>query len=341
MKSLIRIFFILLLPCAVAAGTYLFLEQAFLKPVAPGDSQKVLFEIQSDRSFRDVCKQLEAQGFVQYWWTLDIISRVRKKDTEIKAGEYEISRGMSAKEIMDIFISGKAYQRMVTVREGMSVWEIGPEVEKQSLMSAAEFEGAVTNPELMKLAGLPSDAKSFEGYLFPETYGFTRPTTPRKVLMTMFELGMKKWSGEFQEKADKLRMSRHEILTLASIIEKESGSNISEQPLISSVFHNRLKQGMKLQADPTVIYGIENFDGNLTKNHLETPSPYNTYLNFGLPPGPIANPGETAIRAALFPAESNFLYFVGNGQGGHEFSETLQEHNEAVKQYQLGLPGGQ
>ena len=150
----------------------------------------------------------------------------------------------------------------------------------------------------------------------------------------MLEEGEKRWIPEFTERADLLRMSRHEVLTFASIVEKESG-NTSEQPLVSSVFHNRLQQGMRLQSDPTVIYGVPNFDGNLTKAHLETVTPYNTYTNPGLPPGPIANPGESAIRATLFPAQTNFLFFVADGKGGHVFSTTLAEHNEAVRRYQI------
>jgi UPF0755 protein len=128
-------------------------------------------------------------------------------------------------------------------------------------------------------------------------------------------------------------MSRHEVLTLASIIQKETG-RLEEMPLISSVFHNRLKKGMMLQADPTVIYAIADFDGNLTKAHLQTDSPYNTYMHFGLPPGPIANPGDDAVRAALYPIESDYLYFVADGTGGHMFNTTLDEHNRAVNDMQ-------
>jgi UPF0755 protein len=131
-------------------------------------------------------------------------------------------------------------------------------------------------------------------------------------------------------------MTKHQILTLASIIEKESG-NAEEQPIVASVFHNRLKKGMRLQSDPTVIYGIPNFNGNITKADLQTPTPYNTYVIAGLPPGPIANPGLTAIKAALYPAETNYFYFVGNGKGKHIFSENLDRHNQAVNVFQRGI----
>jgi UPF0755 protein len=145
----------------------------------------------------------------------------------------------------------------------------------------------------------------------------------------------KQWQPEWTQRVQIIEMTKHDILTLASIIEKESG-NFDEQPVISSVFHNRLKKGMRLQADPTVIYGIKDFNGNITKKDLMTLTPYNTYMVEGLPPGPIANPGLSAIKAALYPTDTNFLYFVGNGEGKHIFSESLEKHNEAVNRYQRG-----
>jgi UPF0755 protein len=144
------------------------------------------------------------------------------------------------------------------------------------------------------------------------------------------------WSDDWNLRLIELQMTKHQVLTLASIIEKESG-NSEEQPLVSSVFHNRLARGMRLQSDPTVIYGITNFNGNITKADLQTLTPYNTYMISGLPPGPIANPGMTAIRAALYPAETSYLFFVGNGKGKHIFSETLEQHNQAVNLYQRGI----
>jgi UPF0755 protein len=149
----------------------------------------------------------------------------------------------------------------------------------------------------------------------------------------MHEQLKKRWLSEWDSRVVELGMSQHSILTLASIIEKESG-NFDEQPIVSSVFHNRLKINMRLQADPTVIYGIKDFNGNITKKDLQTETPYNTYVISGLPPGPIANPGITAIKAALYPAETKYFYFVGNGDGRHVFSETLDRHVEAVNMFQ-------
>jgi UPF0755 protein len=154
----------------------------------------------------------------------------------------------------------------------------------------------------------------------------------------MHEQLSKRWPEEWTQRALLLELSKHQVLTLASIIEKESG-NFDEQPVISSVFHNRMRLNMRFQSDPTVIYGIKDFNGNITKRDLQTLTPYNTYMIDGFPPGPIANPGINAIRSALYPTDTKFLYFVGNGEGRHIFSEDLAQHNNAVNRYQRGLSG--
>lgn len=339
LRVIIRVVLILFIPAVVAYLSYLGMKAYFFTPADPNSTESVLFEIPSDTSFRKICEDLEAKGLVKHATSLDIISRFQRVDKKIRAGEYSLSKSMKPTEILQILVSGKVFERRVTIKEGVSVWEIGKLVEEAGLVSKEEFNKAITNPELMRQAGIPEDSGSFEGYLFPETYSFSRPITPKQIIWTIMAEGAKNWREDFTMRCDELKMTRHEILTLASIIEKESGPNLDELPLISAVFHNRLKQGMKLQADPTVIYGITNFNGNLTRQDLETPTPYNTYTNFGLPPGPIANPGLSSIKAALFPEANNTLYFVSNGQGTHVFSSTLEEHNQAVKKYQLKPQG--
>jgi UPF0755 protein len=332
MKPLLRILLIILVPALAALATYQVVSSALNKPVDPNDSNLELVEVEADSSFRSICKKIESAGLINNWWVLEALARLKKIDKNVSAGEYQLSRNMPPAEILRKLTSGEIFKRRVTIREGLSVWEIGKLVEEAGVMPKVDFDKAVADAKLLSVAGL--NATSFEGYLFPDTYFFSRPTTPKSVVFSMLEQGEKNWPPEYTERADELNFTRHEILTIASIIEKESG-NVDEQPLISSVFHNRLNQGMKLQADPTVIYGIPNFNGNLTKQDLQTPSPYNTYTNFGLPPGPIANPGATAIKAALYPKETSFLFFVADGKGNHVFSTTLQEHNEAVRRYQL------
>lgn len=332
MKPLLRIILIIVLPALAAALTYRVVSSAFHDPVDPHDSKLQLVEIETDTSFREICKKIAGAGLINHWWVLEALARLKKIDKNVSAGEYQLSRNMPPAEILRKLTSGEVFKRRVTVREGLSVWEIGKLVEEAGILSKVDFDKAVADAKLLAIAGL--NAPSFEGYLFPDTYFFSRPTTPKAIIFSMLEQGEKNWPPEYTARADELNFTRHEILTIASIIEKESG-NVDEQPLIASVLHNRLNQGMKLQADPTVIYGIPNFNGNLTKQDLQTPSPYNTYTNFGLPPGPIANPGATAVRAALFPKETSFLFFVADGKGNHVFSTTLQEHNEAVRRYQL------
>lgn len=333
MKSFSRIGIVLLVPLLVAILTYRFMRTAFLAPVDPEKKDVILVEVEPEKNFRQICHLLEDRGVVRHWWSIEILARLKKNDRNINAGEYELSPSMDPRAVLAKLASGEVYKRKVVVKEGMSVWEIGSLVEQAGLMSQQDFDNAIADPKLLAEAGI--SAPSFEGYMFPETYYFSRPLNARAVIWRMLEEGEHHWPADFSARADELQLSRHEVLTLASIIEKESG-NVDEQPLISSVFHNRLSQGMKLQSDPTVIYGIPNFKGNLTKEDLQTPTPYNTYMNFGLPPGPIGNPGDTSIKAALYPRDSTYLFFVADGSGKHVFSTTLQEHNEAVNLYQRG-----
>lgn len=331
LKVLVRLILILALPLAVAFGTYWVFSKELMGPLDPNNTAMRIIEIAPGTSFSKIADNLEQQQFIKHAWSLTLLARFKKQDTKIKAGEYEFSPAMTPKEILAKLMAGDILLRIVTVREGVSIWDIGQLVQDAGVVSKEDFDKAVKNPELLAKAGIA--AETFEGYLFPETYQFSRPISADQVVWRMNSEGEKHWLPEFQKRADSLRLSRHEILTLASIVEKESG-NREEQPLVSSVFHNRINQGMKLQSDPTVIYGLKNFNGNLTKKDLLADHVYNTYVNFGLPPGPIANPGDTAISAALYPQDSTYLYFVGDNQGKHIFSTTLAEHNAAVLKYQ-------
>jgi UPF0755 protein len=333
MERQARLILILLFPLLTAVATYLFLRREFYAPLNPSDAAKKLVEIEPSLTFKEICAKLHDAAVIRSCWSFGLMARFRKLDTEVRSGEYELAAAMTPQEILEKLAKGDVFKRLVLVKEGESIWQIGEKVEKAGLVSAQEFNKSVVDKQLLAKAGIL--APSFEGYLFPDTYQFSRPIRAEQIIWRMLEQGEREenWSKKFTDQADELELSRHEILTLASIIEKESG-NIEEQPVVSSVFHNRLKQGMKLQSDPTVIYGIPNFNGDLTRNDLATPTEYNTYTNVGLPPGPIANPGLSAIRAALFPAQTSFLFFVADGKGGHVFSTTLQEHNDNVRRYQ-------
>ena len=211
--------------------------------------------------------------------------------------------------------------------------EISQQLEVAGLGTQSAFTTLAHDPNFCTSLGIDSD--NLEGYLFPDTYFFEKGMPPETILATMVTRFQKVFVPAWKNRARQRGLSVHQVVTLASIIEKETGTP-DERALISSVFHNRLKRNMRLQSDPTVIYGISNFNGNLTRKDLKTPSPYNTYIIKGLPPGPIANPGRLAMEAALFPVNSKFYFFVSKNDTTHHFSATLKEHNRAVGKYQLG-----
>lgn len=202
---------------------------------------------------------------------------------------------------------------------------------QQQITDRVEFLRLTKDAAFIKGLGIAAD--TLEGYLYPDTYKFPRPSAAKDVVRAMVDQLGQVFNEELRSRAKDLHLTQHEVLTLASVIEKETGAG-DERPQISSVFHNRLKKRIPLQSDPTVIYGLTNFDGNLHKKDLSHPSPYNTYRWTGLPPGPIANPGAHSIRAALYPVPSAYLYFVSKNDGTHQFSATLMEHNKAVEKYQ-------
>lgn len=328
----VRGLLLLIIPVLLAFGVYRFLYVSVLTPLNPADQREISVEISPGLTFKEICHLLEEKGVIRRARSLDLLARLRRAPVEkISAGEYLLSASMDPRAILAKLVSGQVLDRIITVPEGMSIREIGNVVEKAGLISKADFDRATKDPGLLARAGVASS--SFEGYLFPDTYKLSRPITPDRVVWLMFENGEKHWPPEFTAQADTMRLTRHDILTLASIIEKESSKKLEEQPVIASVFHNRLKAGMKLQSDPTVIYGLKDFNGNLTKEDLMNPHSFNTYVNYGLPPGPICNPGDGAIKAALFPASTPYLYFAADGSGGHVFSTTLTEHNENVRKY--------
>jgi UPF0755 protein len=309
------------------------MSSLFVYPANPAVTTPALFDAAQAKSFREIASELQTAGIIRSALAFRVRARLQGKDTQIKAGEYELSPSMTPRDILDKLVRGDMFHRRVTIREGMNLSEIADAIEKSGIISRLAFEQSLSNPDLLQSEGLTT--RSFEGYLFPDTYEFPRGTPADQIIHAMRAQLEKQWQPEWTQRVQILEMTKHDILTLASIIEKESG-NFEEQPVISSVFHNRLKKGMRLQADPTVIYGIKDFNGNITKKDLMTLTPYNTYMIDGLPPGPIANPGLSAIKAALYPTDTNFLYFVGNGQGKHVFSESLDKHNEAVNKYQRG-----
>jgi len=260
-----------------------------------------------------------------------LFGKFQSADRKVHAGEYELNPAMTPVEILSKLISGQVLLHSLTIPEGLTITQIAEVASQQGLTDPGEFLRLAKNREF--IASLGIKAETLEGYLYPNTYKFPRPIKGREVLVAMVEQLQQELGPDLLARMQELKMTMHEVLTLASVIEKETGSG-GERPEISAVFHNRLKKHIPLQSDPTVIYGLPAFDGNLHKKDLSSPSPYNTYRVQGLPPGPIANPGIQAIRATLYPSDSRSLYFVSRNDGTHQFSATLIEHNKAVEKYQ-------
>jgi len=274
---------------------------------------------------------LEREGLIRTSAFFVYSGKAQSADRKVRAGEYELNPGMTPAEILAILLNGHVVLHPLTIPEGLTIVQIADVAAQDGFVDRAEFLQLAKDQTFISSLGVK--AETLEGYLYPDTYKFPRGIKTREVLVAMVEQLRQEVGPDLHARMQELKMTMHEVLTLASVIEKETGSG-SERPEISAVFHNRLKKHIPLQSDPTVIYGLPAFDGNIHKKDLSSPSPYNTYRVQGLPPGPIANPGIQAIRAALYPSDSHSLYFVSRNDGTHQFSATLIEHNKAVEKYQ-------
>jgi UPF0755 protein len=282
-------------------------------------------------TFQYVASLLEHEQLIKSRSAFVLLGKSQSAERKVRAGEYELNPSMTPAEILSKLLNGQVVLRPLTIPEGLSMTQIADLVSQQGLADRAEFLQLAKDRTFVTSLGIK--AETLEGYLYPDTYKFPRPIKAREVLLVMVERLRQMVGPDLHDRMQVLKMTMHEVLTLASIIEKETGSG-GERSEISAVFHNRLKKHIPLQSDPTVIYGLPEFDGNLHKKDLSSPSPYNTYRIQGLPPGPIANPGILAIRATLYPSDSRSLYFVSRNDGTHQFSGTLIEHNQAVEKYQ-------
>ena len=251
---------------------------------------------------------------------------------DLKAGEYKFEKGATMSDVANKIVQGDVQLDKVIIPEGLTVKEIARLLDQKGIVPESEFINETQNKELIEDL-LGPGVNSLEGYLFPETYSYSRSLTSKE-LITLMVQRFKAVYEPLSSLRNKINLTDTEILTLASIVEKETGAGF-ERPLISAVFQNRLRIGMKLDSDPTVIYGMgNNYNGNLRKRDLRQYTEYNTYVIKGLPPSPIANPGEDSILAVLNPADVKYLYFVSKGDGTHHFSNSLREHQNAVNKYQ-------
>ncbi len=302
-------------------------------PVIPANQNppSKVVTIPDGATFQQVATLLERERLIKSRQAFLLLGRSQSADRKIHAGEYELNPGMTPAEILTKLLSSQVVLHSITIPEGLTMVQIAELLAQHGLGEREELLRLVKDRAFAASLGIKGE--TLEGYLYPDTYKFPRGVKAKEVLTAMVEHLRQVYSAGFQAKAQELNMTQHEVLTLASVIEKETGST-GEREEISAVFHNRLKKHIPLQSDPTVIYGLPNFDGNIHKKDLSSPSPYNTYRVAGLPPGPIANPGLQAIHAALNPSNSRALYFVSKNDGTHQFSATLTEHNEAVERYQ-------
>jgi UPF0755 protein len=319
------LFFIILLAC-----WFLFV------PPFSIPSMRIVY-IKKGMHLRQIAELLQEKDVIRNRHFFILITTLFKKKAHIKAGEYEFDRPIQPLEALDILVKGQVKRHLVTIPEGLTLSQIAQLLEDQTIVEKEDFLQRASSPVLITSLGLAitttEPGATLEGYLFPETYHLYKEMDPEEVIRMMVHQFKKASGPDLANGSSRIGMSERETVILASIIEKETPLP-EEKPLISAVFHNRLIRKMPLQSDPTVIYGIRNFNGNLTKEDLLRPTPYNTYLRMGLPPSPICNPGKDSLLAALHPAPVPYLYFVSKNDGSHYFSSEMEDHNRAVWKYQ-------
>lgn len=325
----------LVLMLALSVGAVFFGYQ-LLKMSVSNDKTEIIFEVAPGTSVTQTATELQRKKLIRNANIFLMYSRFTNQNSKIKVGEYSLNEAMTPDEILGVLVSGKSITRSLTIAEGLNLFDVAAILEKTGLGTRQEFFSIVRDKEFINSL-LAENLSSLEGYLFPETYKFTKFENLKTIVTQMVKRFLFVWK-EIEPEAKRLNWTRNQVVTFASIVEKETGAG-ADRPLVSSVFHNRLAKKMRLQTDPTILYGMALKKGemplNITKNDLLTPSPYNSYTTPGLPPTPISNPGKESLLAALKPANTKYLYFVSRNDGTTVFSETLEKHNAAVKTFQM------
>jgi UPF0755 protein len=332
MKRVAAFLFILLV-IAVGLGAWFYMGVD--RPFKGYDLPEQFVEIPPGSGSIAIAKRLADAGVVHDVKSFRLALWITGEGRRLQAGEYRFDRPMSARQVADKIARGDVYVRPITFPEGLTIKQMAALYEAKGFGPAHEFADAAKDRALV--SALDPDARDLEGYLFPDTYALPRKATPEQLVQRMVAAFMKALTPDLLDKADARGLTIRQLVTLASIVEKETG-NKEERPLVAAVYANRLKIGMPLQCDPTVIYALDRagrYDGNLTRENMQIDSPYNTYRYPGLPPGPIASPGRASLSAAASPADAAYLYFVSKNDGTHAFAATLDEHNRNVQQYQV------
>ena len=337
MKILAALILLVLLAAAAAAG---YVWYSIEKPYGTIPADGLYVDIPHGASRRAVAHILEKTGVIRNSFAFELYAR-RHPKRMLQAGEYAFDHALSGKEVFWKLASGQVYEQPFTVREGETIYDIARDLEAAKYMSADDFLKAAEDPS--QINDLFPEARTLEGFLFPATYNLPKHAPAEELtgmMVRKFRDALADVLPNGSEWSDPT-ISISSVVTLASLVERETPKP-DERPLVAGVFTNRLVKNIPLQCDPTVIYALQmddEYKGTLTLRDLRINSPYNTYRNRGLPPGPIGNPGEVALRAALHPATTDYLYFVANAQGGHFFAATLAEHNENVAKYHRLLRG--
>ena len=309
--------------CLIALKFY------YLAAVWKYQGPDIEFSIRAGEPFSSINYRLVKQGIISSAKAFHRYTRVKNAYSQFKTGDYLIKSNSNMLDVFDTLVKGVPLATVVTIPEGKNLFEIAKILEEKKIAKYDEFVALAKDPNVTQALGI--DAQRVEGYLYPETYHFGRSMKPKQIIETMVQTFKNKTKDLPWEKTD---LDFHQLVTLASVVEKETGASF-ERPIIAGVFLNRLKKKMRLQSDPTTIYGIyEQFNGNLRKKHLQETTPYNTYRISGLPQGPICNPGIEALNAVIHPQKHRYLYFVSKNDGTHVFTETYRQHNEAVNEFQ-------
>jgi UPF0755 protein len=324
MKSNISIFLIsIVLLCTLYAAADFFIH-------LPIGNKSIEIEIPKGTNFRQAIEILSKEGLLRDKNLFIFIGRISGLDRKIKSGYYSIHGSVSPFDIFRMLKNGQIIEYEITIVEGDSLREIEEKLSEKNIIDKDGFRKLSSDEEFLALHKI--DSPTFEGYLFPDTYKVPKGMDSQDAIGMMVIRMREKYSGELRVRTSELGLSEREVLTLASIIEKEAITP-KERPLISAVYHNRLKKGIPLQADPTSVYGIKTSGEKITAKDIRKKTPYNTYVIKGLPPGPIASPGINSIIAALYPAKVPYMFFVSNNDGTHSFSVTPGEHQAAVELY--------
>jgi len=326
---------LLFLLFAGAGAAAVFVWQRIHEPYKSFDAAEQFLEVPPGMGTAAIGRRLIEAGLVRdeltfraaLWWT--------GRSQDLQAGEYRFDRAMTPVDVIGRLARGDVYARLLTFPEGLTIHEMSQVYENRGFGSASSFLMAARDGSLIH--DLDPGAVDLEGYLFPETYSLTRETSAQRLVRLMVDRFRAVYTDDLRRSAQVQGLTTRQLMTLASLVEKETGKP-EERPLVAAVYRNRLKIGMGLQADPTVVYALQKagrYDGNIRRSDLAFDSPYNTYRYAGLPPGPIAAPGKASVEATLMPASVSYLYFVSRNDGSHVFSDTLAEHNRNVREFQV------